>query len=671
MCTNDLRSKPPGTYVSDEERCFVMQHWLPISVFTIIFLLDAGVAKCSTVEARSPELADVKAAIASAHENDTVTVPAGTASWTSTLTITKGITLQGATSIEGSLDNPTVTDKTIILDDVPRQGQRHQPAKPQGGLDQHPGAVFPRPRQWGSLGAGGADQREAGQSLRGEMGTGSKSNVADRSNADHMPAVIAARLKPEQSFRLTGFTFRYGSVASHADNGGVHLVGTCPSARIDHCHFDQLDANPFIMTHGQIYGVVDHCVLDERPGALTFQVYQDGWGGHTHGNGSWADASYFGSDKFLFIEDNAFRNSNGYQSNGVDAYGGGRYVARHNYLIDTPIGGHGTETSGRFRGVRAIEAYNNTYVWSLVDPRGQLRSGTMLQFNNVFTGKIRPDSKSIHLTCYRQFHPFPFWGAANGNNRLDSNDPHGLYASGKHTGENNSSTLVVKDAGWKANQWSGYSVTNVTQTLTTRTAAMFHPSSCVTANTTDTISFTRSEMGPPMTFNTGDGFEIYRLLAALDQPGRGKGDLLADRDPVITGSSPHQALEPVYAWGNTYNNSQQLDVGSRYPTIQENHDFYNQKTPFDGTVGVGVGKLANRPKTCTPGVAYWASDEGEWDSTHEGPDGQLYVCSAPNTWSLYYKPYTYPHPLVTGTPASSAKAPQDQRHEDRQSSFSK
>ncbi len=42
-------------------------------------------------------------------------------------------------------------------------------------------------------------------------------------------------------------------------------------------------------------------------------------------------------------------------------------------------------------------------------------------------------------------------------------------------------------------------------------------------------------MGPPMTFNTGDAFEIYKLLVALDQPGRGKGDLLADKDPVVTG----------------------------------------------------------------------------------------------------------------------------------------
>jgi len=420
------------------------------------------------------------------------------------------------------------------------------------------------------------------------------------------------------------------------------------------------------MTRGQIYGVVDHCVLDERPRALTFQVYHDGWGGHTHGNGSWADNAYFGSEKFLFIEDNTFRNANGYQSVGIDAYGGARYVARHNYLVDTPIGGHGTESSGRFRGVRAIEVYNNTCIWHLVQPRGQLRSGTMLEFNNVWSGNKDSRSKSTHLTCYRQFRAFPLWGGANGNNRLDSNDAHGLYASGKHTGENNSDKLVVAGASWKVNQWVGYSVTNTTQTAKTRMGA-FHPSSCITANTTDTITFARDNSfgGPNMTFNTGDGYEIYKLSIALDQPGRGKGNLLADKDPVATASWPHQALEPVYSWGNTYSNSLQLDVGSPYPTIQENRDFYNQKTPFDGTVGVGVGKLAERPKTCTLGVAYWATDQGEWDSTHDGPDGQLYVCSEPNTWTFYYKPYTYPHPLVSGTPVKTA---QGQEQADTQSS---
>jgi len=631
--------------LSDQKAVQKKHPLLPVVALTAMFLAAAGPAQGATVEAKSAALADVKSAIALAREGDTVIVPAGEASWTSTLVITKGITLQGATSIGGNLSSPVVTDKTVILDDVPRQSQRHPPAKQQQGLAQQPSKI-----------ASGA------ASLRGQTGAAFKSNTAAVPKTGEMSAILVARLKPDQSFRLTGFTFRYGSVTPFADNGGVHLVGTCPSARIDHCHFDQLYANPFIMTHGQIYGVVDHCVLDERGRALTFQVYHDGWGGHTHGDGSWADATYFGSEKFLFIEDNTFRNAKGYKSNGIDSYGGGRYVARHNYLVDTPIGGHGTETSGRLRGVRAIEVYNNTRVWNLADPRDQLRSGTMLEFNNLRTGRNDPRLTSTHLSCFREFRPFPFWGGANGHNRLDSNDVHGLYASGKHTGGNNSATLVVTDAGWKVNEWVGYSVTNTTQGLKTRIGAVFYRNSYITANTSDTVTFAQADFdGPNMTFNSGDGYEIYKLLVALDQPGRGKGDLLAERDPVVTGSWPHQALEPVYAWGNTYNNSQQLDVESRYPTIQENRDFYNQKTLFDGTVGVGVGTLADRPKTCRAGVAYWATDQGEWDSTHDGPDGQLYVCNAPNSWTFYYKPYTYPHPLVSGSPAPPPKTAED-RH---------
>ena len=60
-----------------------------------------------------------------------------------------------------------------------------------------------------------------------------------------------------------------------------------------------------------------------------------------------------------------------------------------------------------------------------------------------------------------------------------------------------------------------------------------------------------------------------------------------------------------------------------------------------------AGPIASRPTTCTTGVAYWATDEGEWDSTHAGPDGRLYKCTATNTWTLFYTPYTYPHPLRT------------------------
>ena len=59
-----------------------------------------------------------KPVIASARKVITVIVPAGTASWTKTLVISKPITLIGQTTV--SYTNETVNDRTIILDDVPR-----------------------------------------------------------------------------------------------------------------------------------------------------------------------------------------------------------------------------------------------------------------------------------------------------------------------------------------------------------------------------------------------------------------------------------------------------------------------------------------------------------------------------------------------------------------------
>ena len=116
---------------------------LPLVVFTALFLLAAGHAKGATVEAKSAALADVKTAIAAAGEGDTVIVPSGEASWTSTLVITKGITLQGATRIDGNLNSPVITDKTVVLDEVIRQNRGHPQAKQQQGLHQRSPVVSP------------------------------------------------------------------------------------------------------------------------------------------------------------------------------------------------------------------------------------------------------------------------------------------------------------------------------------------------------------------------------------------------------------------------------------------------------------------------------------------------------------------------------------------------
>jgi len=148
--------------------------------------------------------------------------------------------------------------------------------------------------------------------------------------------------------------------------------------------------------------------------------------------------------------------------------------------------------------------------------------------------------------------------------------------------------------------------------------------------------------------------------ACIDQPGRGKGDLITGIMPNAVNSRtgtiswPNQALEPVYEWNDTYIGAPGYPdsfVANYQPTVLiQNQDFYVGTASFNGTSGVGSGLLSAIPSTCTPLVAYWATDT-------KTP----YQCSATNTWTAYYTPYTYPHPLTQGTTPPDSNPPSPPR----------
>jgi hypothetical protein len=140
----------------------------------------------------------------------------------------------------------------------------------------------------------------------------------------------------------------------------------------------------------------------------------------------------------------------------------------------------------------------------------------------------------------------------------------------------------------------------------------------------------------------------------VDQPGAGTSNVITD-----PGGAPGPVawvgniLDPVYQWLNKINGglNEVGNFGQLSTNVALNRDVYRGTTSFNGTTGVGVGTLANRPATCTLFVAYWATDQGFWNNKTPGvAAGQLYKCTATNTWTLWYVPYTYPNPLQQPLP---------------------
>jgi hypothetical protein len=135
---------------------------------------------------------------------------------------------------------------------------------------------------------------------------------------------------------------------------------------------------------------------------------------------------------------------------------------------------------------------------------------------------------------------------------------------------------------------------------------------------------------------------------------------------AIDGTPQH--VNNSYYWNNRYGTTLYpwmiTDNLATYK-IAENVDFWQQGASFDGSVGVGVGPLASRPGTCTVGVGYWATNDAivpiaaanVGRNPSQPLSGTLYRCTAANTWTTFYTPYTYPHPLRGGASAPDAGSP--------------
>jgi len=417
--------------------------------------------------------------------------------------------------------------------------------------------------------------------------------VIDDNTGGNNPALAITTGTAASFFRIAGLSFVIGSTAGIKYGGSLGVSGNSQNVRIDHIHTNAINNQPSsgVGITGWNYGVADHNIFDGATNSTqnAFRIYMDPYGGYTHGFGAWADDTNWGTNKFFYVETNIF---NGGWVN--DCSSGGKEVFRFNTLNNT--GGlqvHPTQGASGGRGCRASEIYQNAF--NGTGTAGQMftiTSGTLMLWGNTST----TDAKKVL--------------------NIDN-----LRRSNKTYNENGT-----------PNDW-GY---------------------CGT-------SFNGTGSAWDQNSNASTGYHC------LDNPGMGKSDLLSGNFPNIVNTTtgtiawPHQQLEPIYEFANVwtvYAPDPKPSISNNDVTaFSENVDYYVYTPSFNGSLtcstapdcGTGSGTLAARPSTCTTGVAYWATDQGSWNTSGNGTgSGVLYVCTSTNTWTVYYTPYTYPHPLVTG-----------------------
>jgi hypothetical protein len=460
----------------------------------------------NTIYTASAAYSDVAAAVAAASPGDTVSVPAGSATWESVLHPSVPITILGAGS-----------GQTIIT------------CGSQGGW---PDAL----------------------------------------------GIIKWSLQDTGLSRISGFRFNAGTQAADGNNAGmIQIEGSSSQFRFDHNLVDQAIVsgsvtNFALRTAGYVRGVIDNNTFLIPTGGICLQIRHDSWGGiGSYGDNSWATAAPLGTADALFIEHNTASITDGTGLTAfLDGDTGERRVVRYNTLTDVALFAHGTATTGRPRGGRSFEIYENDLTYTQHQPSViSMGSGAGVIYNNrLVTSGGGIIDYGIDLDYWRPGRTRTYWiWGWSGETAIDSitrsgstatvtvNAGHGIYDSAYGNPQ-------VRISGASQAEYNG----------------------TFTATRVSAYIFTITVSGTPATPATGtliltcpwDGNTDQYGYPCIDQPGRGTGDLITGDYP-INGAWPNQALDPVYVWGNTKNGSALSPRAVASNVIVLNRDYYESE----------------------------------------------------------------------------------------------
>jgi hypothetical protein len=377
----------------------------------------------SIIKAASPNFSDVSPAVQSARDGDIVLIPAGTAYWTSGVSVSKAIKIVGAGS-----------GRIIAYDD---------------GVEQL------------TVGSGSLNVKIAGYSpgfSSSSITVGQTLRVSmDNNRPNWMQGVVTAWSSPNLTINVTstggsGTTHRWlistlpattiiannnttrlfdlsESTTGHVSLSGIKFSGTQRdhyvnirwvsggrAVLIHDCWFEISNSSYDSIRSNANRGVVWNCSFDgSYPGSynlLTCGSINIKDGGNTSMAGSsWGTPSTWGmldtnGESNFYVETCDFHTNN----DAIDNDDGGRLVFRYNLQDHASIGSHGADTSAY--GYRTTEIYNNTGVYYCRNDGttfnmangwfGLVRGGTFIVHDNNWTARgvcsDIPDKTDIKMT---------------------------------------------------------------------------------------------------------------------------------------------------------------------------------------------------------------------------------------------------------------------------------
>lgn len=400
--------------------------------FVAIFFLALGNIWAATLTSDGSQ-ADTYSKVAAASAGDTVTLPAGTFTWTGgfseQIAIYPGIHVRGAGS--GRIVARTTTDQTQTVG----TGTKTFTVAPvtQSGVTIMAGLTLNVHRLLDSdttmsgtvtsYNSGTGELVMSISSSTGSNGTNGvwlfstvSSTVIIANNTD-FPFVLAST-STTASPELSGIEFRRGTL----NKAFVYAVGTTYSAKPGIVHDCWLRSDTIsILGKGNRF-LLYNCTL-EKPtssGAGDIGVSFDGRSaGDPSSVTSWTEPSRWGADDTtlidkVYIEDCDFH---GYINEGTDFADNARAVVRHNLFHFSSVNTHGADTGDW--GNRALEIYDNEFVWSsnTLSPQWWIwiRGGTAVITDNItpnLTGKPTVKLSVLNLGDARG--PNPGYGSGDG-----------------------------------------------------------------------------------------------------------------------------------------------------------------------------------------------------------------------------------------------------------------